>query len=61
MYHMKRTRAVTTIAKNVRRWSHRRRYILIRQAVIGIQKYGRAFLARQKYQNLKKHKAVSKV
>jgi myosin-5 len=57
---MRRERATLIIQKSVKCWLQHRKYLQIRRSAVLIQTYGRAILARRKYTNMKKERAVSR-
>ncbi|KAK0172448.1 hypothetical protein PV328_005764 [Microctonus aethiopoides] len=53
--------ACIMIQKCVRCWIYGRRYRSIRKAVLGLQKYGRGYLARTKAQDIRRERAIIKI
>ncbi|XP_034943437.1 unconventional myosin-Va isoform X2 [Chelonus insularis] len=53
--------ACIMIQKTVRGFIHFRRYQIIRRSIIGLQRHGRGFIARQKAQQIRRQRAAIKI
>uniref|UniRef100_A0ABD2WEW9 Unconventional myosin-Va n=1 Tax=Trichogramma kaykai TaxID=54128 RepID=A0ABD2WEW9_9HYME len=53
--------ACLMIQKTVRGWVARKRYRQLRRSILGLQRYGRGFLARRKARAIRRHRAATRI